>query len=120
MYALAVMKRTVEVDYSKSAGGWISYVEKILSEHRRSAGHIHTAVLCAAALCHNDIAIGFQWPHNGFHDFIGLGFALSPHVGASTTNAWQRLLDGSAPLRNLVRPTTIIEPKSPVRVYSGG
>jgi hypothetical protein len=117
MFALGVMKRTAEVDYSKSAGIWISYVEKILSEHHRSAPHIHTAVLCAAALCHNDIAIGFQWPDNGFHDFIGLGFALSPHVGTSTTNGWRALLDGSEPLRSLVRPTPNIEPKNPVRVY---
>jgi hypothetical protein len=119
MFALGVMKRTAEVDYSRSAGLWISYVEKTLSEHRRSAPHIHTAILCAAALCHNDIAIGFQWENNGFHDFIGLGFALSPHVGTPTTNAWQRVLDSSAPLRNLVRPTTNIEPKSPVKVYGG-
>ena len=37
MFALGVMKRTAEVDYGKSAGVWIGYVEKILSEHRRSA-----------------------------------------------------------------------------------
>jgi hypothetical protein len=29
------------------------------------------------------------------------------------------VLDSSAPLRNLVRPTTNIEPKSPVKVYGG-
>jgi hypothetical protein len=119
MFALGVMKRTTQVDYSKSAAIWIGYVEKILAEHHRSAAHIHTAILTVAACCHNDIDIGFQWPDNGFHDFIGLGFALSPYLGTPTTNGWRALLAGSAPLRSLVRPSTNTEPKSPVKIYGG-